>query len=148
MANRPLRVLFAEDDDEDWFLITDLIRECPFGVHMDLDRVKDGQQLLDRLRDRRVAHPDLVLLDIKMPRKDGLETLKDIRGDEELKAIPVIILTTSDAESDILRSFKAGANSYVVKPAAGVGDLLNALRYYWTKVSRIPQPREAKEFPS
>lgn len=97
--------------------------------------------MLERLRDVTQPHPDIILLDIQMPRMNGLETLQEIRRDEELQAIPVIMLTTSEAESDVLRSYRGGANSYVVKPMESIGNLLSALRHYWLEVCRIPVPR-------
>ncbi len=140
---RPLSVIFAEDDDEDWILIADVIDSCPLRDKLTLERVRDGQQLLDRLRDTDLPHPDVVLLDIQMPRKNGLETLLEMRAEEALRSIPVIILTTSEAESDVFRSYQSGANSYVVKPGSSVEALLHALKNYWVGVCRIPTPRPA-----
>jgi len=140
-ADIPL-VLFAEDDDEDWILISDVLdNECQ--ARMRYERVKDGEALLARLRDPSLPIPHLVMLDLKMPRKDGTETLKEIRDDVNLRHIPVIVLTTSKLEADIFRAYHAGANSYLVKPVRfpEMANILKAAHHYWAEIATVPLPR-------
>jgi len=109
--------------------------------------VDDGDAALDYLR-RRGAYTDpedspkplLVLLDLRLPKRDGLEVLADIKDDPDLGDVPVIVLTTSGAEADIARAYELGANSYLVKPTAfaRLGDLLNDVSTYWLKWNRVP----------
>ena len=133
-AKNPL-LLFAEDDDEDWILIEDAFDECQSPNR--LERVIDGMALLDRLRDKKQTLPDLILLDLKMPRMGGHEALSAIRTDPELSHIPVVIMTASRSDADILRGYQAGANSYVAKPLSQ--GALRTMREYWGEVVLLPQ---------
>jgi CheY-like chemotaxis protein len=111
------KVLMADDDEEDCFLATEAFAESEAKAAFFC--VKDGVELMDYLSEQsRSAHrlPDLILLDLNMPRKDGREALKEIKSDPVLKDIPVVILTTSREEKDIEFTKKAGAESYVTKP--------------------------------
>ena len=140
MAKVPL-VLFAEDDDEDWLLMSEVLEEdCE--VNMDIERVSDGDTLLTRMQDTEKPSPNLVMLDLKMPRMDGLEALQEIRKLAGLKGItPVIIMTTSNLETDIVKSYKTGANSYVVKPGdhEKMGEALRTMHKYWVEVAQLPR---------
>ena len=129
-------VLFAEDDDEDWMLIEDAFALCPFAKQ--LERVKDGIALMKRLRDPKGQRPALVLLDLKMPMKNGHEALEEIRADDKLRAIPVVIMTGSRSEADIYRSYFNGANSYIAKPVSLAN--LDIIRRYWNDVVSFPPP--------
>jgi len=134
-------VMFAEDDDEDFLLISEILEdECKSKVRY--ERVKDGEELLDRLRDPSKPLPHLVMLDLKMPRKDGGEALEEIRQDPALRHIPVIVLTTSSLEADIFRAYHGGANSYLVKPVTfpDMASILRSVHHYWSGVTRIPDP--------
>jgi CheY-like chemotaxis protein len=108
-------MLLVEDDPGDVLLV----REALAGndAHNELRVAKDGVEALEQLRDPARSRPDLVLLDLNLPRKDGREVLAEIRADPELTAIPVVILTTSGSERDIVRSYQLHANAYVTKPA-------------------------------
>ena len=117
-----VEVLYAEDDADDRLLAEMAHRQS--GALNPLVMVEDGQQALDYLRragryaDRPgTAHPGVVLLDLNMPGIDGHETLRIIRADPLLRHIPVVMLTTSDADKDVVTSYDAGANSYIVKPS-------------------------------
>ena len=137
LDKRPL-VIFAEDDNDDWMLIDDTIQQC--SSKCQIERVTDGVDLLKRLRDTSARLPDVVLMDLKMPKKDGIETLAEIRQDLKLKHIPVIMMTTSNTESDIVKSYTTGANSYVVKPVTfdAMRDVLVNLHHYWANVVVTP----------
>jgi CheY-like chemotaxis protein len=117
-AGQPIEVLLVEDDPGDVLLIREAF---DFNkVHNNLNVVSDGEQALDYLRgvgdyvDR--TRPDLVLLDLNLPRKDGREVLAEVKSDPELRTIPIVVLTTSEAEEDVLKSYQLHANAYVTKP--------------------------------
>ena len=117
-AGQPIEVLLVEDDPGDVLLIREAF---DFNkVHNNLNVVSDGEQALDYLRgtgdytDR--IRPDLVLLDLNLPRKDGREVLADVKSDPDLRTIPIVVLTTSEAEEDVLKSYQLHANAYVTKP--------------------------------
>jgi len=139
MSDIPL-VLFAEDDDEDWLLISEVLEEdC--DIELLVERVKDGQALLDRLEDRERPLPHLIMLDLKMPKLDGLQALQQIRRASGYASIvPVVVMTTSRLETDIVKSYKTGANSYVVKPVdhEKMGKALWTMHHYWTEVAELP----------
>ena len=117
-AGRPMTVLLVEDDPADTLLITEALQANAPTVTV--IAVTDGVDALRYLRRQdefaRSRRPDLVLLDLDMPRKDGREVLAEIKTDPELRSIPVVVLTTSKAEEDILRSYDLHANAYVTKP--------------------------------
>jgi two-component system response regulator len=110
--------------------------------------VKDGQQALDYLfrqgdyASRQEVYPRLVLLDLKMPRVDGIEVLKAIKADERTKRIPVVVMTSSQEERDVAQTYAFGVNSYVVKPVDfnAFADLARQAGYYWLAINRTPTP--------
>jgi two-component system, chemotaxis family, response regulator Rcp1 len=118
MSGRPVEILLVEDNPGDIRLTVEVLKEVE--VHTNLSVVKDGVEAMAFLR--REGHytdaprPDLVLLDLNLPKKDGLELLTDINRDPNLKDIRVVILTTSEAEKDIHKSFDLDASSYIIKP--------------------------------
>ncbi|UQU63724.1 response regulator [Couchioplanes caeruleus] len=115
---RTLDILVVDDDDADAFMISEALESSE--THTTVNRVSDGREALDYLLREapyQDAHrPDLILLDLNMPRMDGRETLAAIKTDDRLKAIPVVILTTSGAPPDIVASYQHRANAYVTKP--------------------------------
>jgi CheY-like chemotaxis protein len=117
-AGQPIEVLLVEDDPGDVLLIREAF---DFNkVHNNLNVVSDGEQALDYLRGTgdytgRIR-PDLVLLDLNLPRKDGREVLAEVKTDPDLCTIPIVVLTTSEAEEDVLKSYQLHANAYVTKP--------------------------------
>src|SRR3954470_19676247 len=118
---RPVTILMADDDPDDRELTREAFEES--RVANDLRFVEDGEELLDYLKRRGKfadpalsPRPGLILLDLNMPKKDGREALEEIKGDPNLCTIRVVILTTSKAEEDILRSYNLGAASYITKP--------------------------------
>jgi CheY-like chemotaxis protein len=142
---RPVTILMADDDPDDRLLAAEALRES--RVASDLRFVEDGEQLLDYLRRRgrwtdpaQSPWPGLVLLDLNMPRMDGREALAEIKADPALRRIPVVVLTTSRAQADVLRSYDLGASSFITKPAtyAGLVDAMRALGRYWTEIVELP----------
>jgi CheY-like chemotaxis protein len=111
---QPISILLVEDDPGDVLLVREAFEHNK--VSNELRVAADGVYALAQLRDPELSLPDIVLLDLNLPRKDGREVLAEIRGDPRLTAIPVVILTTSDAEADVLRSYELHANAYVTKP--------------------------------
>ncbi|MBO2449118.1 response regulator [Actinomadura barringtoniae] len=115
---RPIEVLLVEDDPGDVLLTTEAFEHNK--VKNNLHVVNDGEQAMAFLRrEDKYAdspRPDLILLDLNLPRKDGREVLEEIKGDAELRSVPVVVLTTSEADEDILRSYNLHANAYVTKP--------------------------------
>ena len=141
----PFTILMAEDDADDCLLVQEALGES--GQPHDLRIVRDGQQLLDYLRrrgeyakEKDAPRPDLILLDLKMPRKDGREALSDLKADPGLRSIPIVVLTTSTARDDIGFCYRMGVNSYVTKPATyrGMVDLLRTLCKYWFELVELP----------
>jgi CheY-like chemotaxis protein len=143
---RPGTILMADDDADDCLLAREALRES--GQPHDLRIVRDGQQLLDYLRRQgdygssqsSAPRPDLILLDLKMPRKDGREALSELKADPRLRSIPIVVLTTSTARDDIAFCYRMGVNSYITKPATfrGLVDLLSTLSKYWFELVELP----------
>ena len=140
-------VLIVEDDPDERMLIKDAFEEC--GLSEGLDFVKDGEELMDYLfqhdghaNPARSLHPDLILLDLSMPKKDGFEALKEIKSMPSLKHIPVVVLTNSEAEEDIRRAYDLGAKSFVTKPTTfeELVDVVRNLSQYWSQTTQ-PPPR-------
>ena len=138
-------LLLADDDPDDRMLVNDALEEADWTV--DLREVEDGDELIDYLRRRgRYANPaesprpGLILLDLKMPRRGGLQALKEIKEADVLCRIPVVILTTSSAEEDIAGAYDLGANSYIVKPSSfsTLVDMMQTLEKYWLDVVTLP----------
>jgi CheY-like chemotaxis protein len=141
-APRPIEILLVEDNPGDVRLTKEALREGK--VANNLSVANDGVQAIDFLRRRgehsRALRPDLVLLDLNLPKKDGREVLAEIKADEDLRRIPVVVLTTSKAEEDVLRSYNLHANCYITKPV----DLDQFIRVvksiddFWLTVVRLP----------
>jgi CheY-like chemotaxis protein len=112
--SQPIVVLLVEDDPGDVVLIQEAFEHNK--VRNRLHVVGDGVEAMEFLRNGGGERPDLILLDLNLPRKDGREVLAEVKGDPELRSIPVVVLTTSKAEEDILRSYDLHANAYVTKP--------------------------------
>jgi two-component system, response regulator len=145
-----IHILLAEDDPDDRLLTRRALEKS--GLANTVDTVEDGEKLMKYLRhegeyaDAEAApRPGLILLDLNMPRMDGREALKKIKSDSELRRIPVIVLTTSEAEQDILQSYDLGVNAFVTKPVT-FDDLTNALQAlgeFWFEIVKLPNEREA-----
>ena len=140
--NRPVEILLVEDNPGDERLTREALKEGK--VYSNLYWVKDGVEAMDFLR-RKGRHagavrPDIVLLDLNLPKKDGREVLEEIKTDDDLKRIPVVVLTTSKAEEDVLRTYNLHANCYVTKPV----DLekfivvVKSIDRFWLTVVTLP----------
>jgi len=147
---RNFLILMAEDDADDRLLVGDAFIEC--GSSDTVRFVADGEELLDYLLRRGKfenatdsPRPDLILLDLNMPRKDGREALQEIRANESLRRVPVVVFTTSRADTDIEKVYELGANSFVTKPAefeALVGTI-SRLTGYWFRTVELPETTKA-----
>lgn len=149
---KPVTFLIAEDDPDDRLLIKEAFHESL--VSNSINFVEDGVELLDYLHLREkyanpidAPTPDLILLDLNMPRKDGREALAEIKMDPSLRYIPVVVLTTSKAEEDIMRSYDIGAASYITKPVTfdGLVEAIKGLGQYWVQIVRLPAINVIKE---
>lgn len=135
-----MRLLFVDDNDQDAFLMRQALE--PLGEQVFLDVVTDGVAALRYLRRlapyETVSEPDLVLLDINLPGRNGFDILREIKSDAALRHLVVLVFSTSDMEEDIRRSFAHGASSYLVKPGSfkELKALLQETVRYWTSVSK------------
>ena len=140
--NGPIEILLVEDNPGDVRLTKEALKEGK--VYSNLHTVKDGVEAMEFLRKqgkyKDVPRPDIILLDLNLPRKDGREVLEEIKSDDLLKRIPVVVLTTSKAEEDVLRTYNLHANCYVTKPV----DLekfmvvVKSIDVFWLTVVTLP----------
>jgi two-component system response regulator len=141
-----VEILLVEDNPLDAELTTRALKNG--GLANNLLWVKDGQEALDFLfrdgsyADREDTVPRLVLLDLKMPKVDGMEVLKAVKGNEKTKRIPVVVMTSSQEERDVAQTYDMGVNSYVVKPVDfnSLAELARQAGYYWLAINRTPTP--------
>ncbi|AXR06960.1 response regulator [Salinimonas sediminis] len=144
-AALPINILMADDDEDDRLLTLDALKES--RVLNNLYCVEDGVELLEYLRregkyadPKDSPRPSLILLDLNMPRMDGREALQQIKTDPAIRGIPVVILTTSKEEEDMLRGYDLGCASYITKPVnfEGLVDLMRTLGRYWIEFVELP----------
>jgi CheY-like chemotaxis protein len=145
-GNRPFTILLADDDEEDRELARDALQDAHLANEMKF--AIDGQDLLDYLRrDGRWADPSvdaprpgIILLDLNMPKKDGREALAEIKADPSLRRIPVVVLTTSSDEADVLRTYDLGVSSFITKPVtfAGLVEVMRSWTQYWFEIVELP----------
>ena len=144
-THKSIVILMADDDADDRLLAKDAFHECQ--LDRGLEFVENGEDLMDYLRhrgkyaarkDERL--PGLILLDLNMPRKDGREALQEIKGDPDFRRIPVVVFTTSRADTDIGRVYDLGANSFITKPVAfdALVSVMRALSLYWINTVELP----------
>jgi len=138
----PVEILLVEDNPGDVRLAREGLNECK--IRNNLHVVDDGVKALAFLRRQdgyaKAPRPDLVLLDLNLPRKDGREVLREVKEDESLRTIPIVVLTTSKAEEDILKSYSLHANCYVTKPM-GLQQFLDVVRSiedFWFTIVKLP----------
>ena len=145
MTTKAITILLAEDDPDDRYLISEALDENLITNQMFI--VEDGDELLDYLYHRgkytdeeRWPRPGLILLDLNMPRKDGREALVEIKADPDLRRIPIVVLTTSQAEEDILRTYDIGISGYVTKPVSfsGLLETIKTIGTYWLQIVDLP----------
>ncbi|GIV78781.1 MAG: response regulator [Litorilinea sp.] len=141
---KPIALLIAEDDPDDRLLTREALAES--RLINDIYFVEDGQELLEflfrrgRYADQDVPRPGLILLDLNMPRLDGREALREIKQDPCLRRIPVVVLTTSKAEEDIVSTYDLGVNSFIVKPVTfeALIEVMQTLSRYWFEIVELP----------
>jgi CheY-like chemotaxis protein len=142
---KAITILMADDDPDDRMLAKEALEEARLANT--LATVEDGEQLMDYLYRRGpytdllgTPYPGLILLDLNMPRKDGREALKEIKADPILRRIPVVVLTTSKAEEDILRTYDLGVNSFIIKPVTfeSLVITMKTLAKYWFEIVELP----------
>ncbi|MCC5642907.1 response regulator [Nostoc sp. CHAB 5824] len=140
-----VKILMADNDEDDGILVREALAESQLLIELYI--VSSGEELMDYLYRRgRYAnnssspHPDLILLDLNMPRIDGLEALKQIKTDPQLRRIPVVIVSTSQREEDIYNTYDLGANSFIIKPVtfASLVEIINTLVKYWFEIVKLP----------
>ncbi len=138
-------ILVADDDPDDRMLIKEAFEEN--RIINTVEFVEDGEQLLAYLRREGAyadlagqPYPGLVLLDLNMPKRDGREALADIKADAALRRIPVVVLTTSKADEDIIRTYGLGVSSFITKPVTfeGLVEITRVLTQYWTEIVELP----------
>ena len=139
---RPIEILLVEDSPSDAEFTIEALKEAKMRNHLSL--VEDGVQAMEFLRRQgkyaQAPRPDLIMLDLNLPRKDGREVLAELKADEKLKMIPVVVLTTSRAEQDVLRAYQLHANCYITKPV-DFQQFLNVVRSiesFWLFVVTLP----------
>jgi CheY-like chemotaxis protein len=143
-VNEPIVILMAEDDPDDLMLAEEALQESRLAN--DLHWVKDGVELLDYLyqsgnyEHQPAPRPGIILLDLNMPRMDGREALEKIKKDPSLRSIPVVVLTTSKTEEDILRTYQLGVSGFITKPVSfeGLVDIMQSLGRYWFQIVELP----------
>jgi len=142
---RTMTILVAEDDEDDRLLMKLALAENHLANALYF--VEDGEELMDYLRHQgnysnpqSAPRPGLILLDLNMPRKDGWEALKEIKADPNLRQIPIVILTTSTAERDILRTYELGGSSFIAKPVVfeSMVQVMKTLGTYWFEIVKLP----------
>jgi CheY-like chemotaxis protein len=140
---KAVEILLLEDEPADAYLVKMALKEC--RIMANLHHVVDGREGLDFLHNTpkyaNAPRPDLIFLDLNMPRMNGCEFLAAIKNDDTLNDIPVVVLTTSDVESDVVRSYQLGAASYIAKPVDMVQFIaaVQQLNDYWFTLVRLPQ---------
>ena len=142
----PITILICDDDEDDRMLTQQALEDA--HISNDLRFVEDGEQLLEYLYQRgqfsgetgAAPRPGLILLDLNMPKMDGREALQRIKGDPTLIDIPVVVLTTSGSDADVIRSYRLGVNSFITKPVtfSGLVEAMNVLGRYWLEIVELP----------
>jgi two-component system, response regulator len=142
---KPFTILIAEDDEDDYSLTLEALKEA--GVDNEVHWVKDGDEVMEYLTSRTGESneasrelPGLILLDLNMPKKDGREALMEIKSNPKFRRIPVIVMTTSSAETDIAKSYDLGVNSFIQKPVrfSELVEVAKVLFNYWIKTVKLP----------
>ena len=140
IAAAPIEILLVEDNPADVRLTVEALKEA--RVRNRLRVARDGVEAMAMLRSDSAPRPDLILLDLNLPRKDGREVLQEIKQDETLRHIPVVILTTSQAEQDILQCYRLRANAFVTKPVEidQFFQVVRSMEQFWLEVVKLARP--------
>ncbi|WP_420795568.1 response regulator [Fortiea contorta] len=138
----PIQVLLVEDNPGDALLTRIALEDSKISIHLNV--VEDGVEAMAFLRKQdkytQAAHPDIVLLDLNLPKKDGREVLAEIKADQNLKRIPVVVLTTSQAEEDVLKAYDLSANCYITKPVDfdQFVKIVRSIENFWFAIVKLP----------
>lgn len=138
----PIEVLLVEDNPGDALLTRIALEDSKISIHLNV--VEDGVEAMTFLRKQEkyiaAAHPDLVLLDLNLPRKDGREVLAEIKADQTLKRIPVVVLTTSQSDEDVLQAYNLSANCYITKPVDfdQFVKIIRSIEDFWFAIVKLP----------
>jgi CheY-like chemotaxis protein len=144
--SKPVDILLIEDNPADVRLVQEVLREAK--VHHSLHLSQDGEEAMSYLRREKrygdAPRPDLILLDLHLPGKDGYEVLAEIKADEDLKRIPVVVLTVSEAKKDILKSYQLHANCYITKPVdlEQFITVVESIENFWLSIVKLPSDVE------
>lgn len=150
--SNPITILMADDDADDRRMTREAFEQA--HVANDLRFVKNGAELMDYLHRRDKFEdpalsppPGLILLDLNMPLKDGREALREIKADPRLKSIRIVVMTTSNAEEDVCRTYQLGAESFITKPVtfAALVDVIQAMGRYWLEIVELPRGYEGEQ---
>ncbi len=142
--DKPIEILLVEDNPGDVRIAIEALKDC--RVNNNLSVVEDGVEALSFLRREDgyegSPRPDLILLDLNLPRKDGHEVLAEIKADTQLRQIPVVVLTTSENERDVLKAYDLNANCYITKPGGleQFVSVMKSIQYFWSMVVQLPSP--------
>lgn len=151
MSERPISILVADDDPDDRMMIQEAFTENRIANQIAF--VEDGEQLMAYLRRegafaelKETPYPGIILLDLNMPKKDGREALRELKADKELRRIPIIVLTTSQAEEDIVRTYGDGVSSFITKPVSfeGLVEAVRVICQYWIQIVALPPECSAR----
>jgi len=140
--SKPIEILLVEDSPSDAALTIEALKEGKIANR--LNHVEDGVEAMEYLRQKgkfaKSTRPDLIMLDLNLPRKDGREVLRELKNDPSLKAIPIIVLTTSRADKDVLQSYELNANCYIIKPVdfGHFIEVVKTIERFWLTVVTLP----------
>ncbi|MBI2059459.1 MAG: response regulator [Nitrospirae bacterium] len=149
MYSPAVRVLLVEDNEDDALIVREAFQATRLA-HL-LDVVRDGEETMSYLRRdgrfRGAPRPNLLLLDINMPKMDGFEVLRELKADPDLRSIPVLILTSSDREEDVVRSYSEGASTFITKPYRykNFVRVMKQVALYWGLAAAVPAEAHAKQ---
>lgn len=145
LLKKPITILMADDDEDDRLMTKEALIEAK--QYSEFRTVEDGEELMEYLKrtgrysnPKNAPPPGIILLDLNMPKKDGRQVLKELKADPGFRRIPVVVLTTSKAEDDILKTYELGVNSFVVKPTSfeGLVDVMKMIARYWFEIVVLP----------
>ena len=140
--DKPVHILLVEDNEDDIIILKEVLTKHNIG--QDLSTVRDGDEALDYIFKRGiytgVTTPDLVLLDLNLPRKNGMEVLKEVRNNVAYKYLPIIVLSTSSSPDDITESYQKHANCFITKPSdiTSLDNMVQELKSFWLKTAQLP----------